>query len=161
MYVIDDLDQVIPCVDAPVPGVPTQVVVVGGSGAVVLSYEVGPDGASRALVAFESGSTHYLGSPNEEVLHGHPLYERGLKAYGVFEVINSSWIRAQERMNSVHARHDPSRFKDLRHFIITFQDTTFECIARRVKVLDIVANVPGEAEKILDTIVRQRLAFGY
>jgi hypothetical protein len=161
MYVVDDRDQVIPCNDAPSPGVPTNVIVVAGSRDVMLSYESGPGGVRRALVAFEHARTHYLGSPNDETLHGHPLRKRGLGFYGAFEVVNSSWIRALEQMNSVHPRHDPSRFEELRHFIFTFQDVTFECIAKQVKVVAVVANIPGEAEKILDAIVHRELAVGY
>lgn len=41
--------------------------------------------------------------PNDESLHGHPLFERGLAFYGAFRVENSSWIRALVRINSVHA----------------------------------------------------------
>ncbi len=161
MYVVDDLDQVVPCDDAPVPGVPTNVLIVGGDRELMLSYEVGAGGASRALVSFESARAHYLGSPNDEALQGHPLGTRGLKAYGVFEVIDSSWIRALERMNTVHPRHDADRYKELRHFIFTFQDVTFECIAKQVKVVTVVPNLPGEAEKILDAIIHRKLAVGY
>ena len=161
MYVVDDRDQVIPCNDAPLPGVPTNVIVVGGGHEIMLSYETGPGGANRALVAFEHPWAHYLGSPNDETLRGHPLGQRGLGYYGAFEVVNSSWIRVLEQVNSVHPRHDPSRYRGLRHFIFTFQDVTFECVAKRVKLLATVANVPGEAEKIIDAIVRRQLAVGY
>jgi hypothetical protein len=37
--------------------------------------------------------------PNDESLHGHPLFERGLNFYGAFQVESSSWIRALERIN--------------------------------------------------------------
>jgi hypothetical protein len=161
MYVVDGRDQVVACNDVPSPGVPTNVVVVGGGRGLTLSYEVGAGGANRALVAFESVRAHYLGSPNDEVLHGHPLHRRGLKPYSVFEVIHSSWIRALEQTNSVHPRHDPSRYNGLRHFIVTFQDMTFECIARQVQVLAVVANKPGEAERLLGETVHQQLAAGY
>jgi hypothetical protein len=76
-----------------------------------------------------------LGPPNDEALLGHPLAARGLSHYGAYEVIDSSWIRKLERMNSVHDRHDSSRFfKDKRHFVFTFHDSTFECIARGFEV---------------------------
>jgi hypothetical protein len=70
-----------------------------------------------------------FGPPNDEAFAGHPLSVRGLTPYGVFEVKNSSWVRRLERMNSVHPRHKPERFARLKHFIFTFHDTTFECIA--------------------------------
>lgn len=71
-----------------------------------------------------------LGPPNDEAFVGHPLYEKGLRPHGVFEVRNSSWLRALERMNSVHPRHVADLFHGYRHFIFAFQDSTFECIAK-------------------------------
>jgi hypothetical protein len=72
--------------------------------------------------------------PHDEALHGHPLSPRGLSHYDAYEVMESSWIRALERVNSVHERHDASRYRGLRHFILTFHDSTFECVARTFSV---------------------------
>ncbi|HYE94937.1 MAG TPA: hypothetical protein VD962_01910, partial [Rubricoccaceae bacterium] len=63
------------------------------------------------------------------------LAERGLDPYGVFEVERSSWIRSLERMNRVHPYHKPARFERLRHIVLTFHDTTFECVTSRFSVL--------------------------
>jgi hypothetical protein len=68
---------------------------------------------------------------------------RGLAPYGEFEVVASSWIRSLERMNRVHPRHDAARFAELRHFIFTFHDKTFECVAKGVSV---VVRVPNDVE---------------
>jgi hypothetical protein len=32
-------------------------------------------------------------------------------------------------MNAVHEYHPPEAFNDLTHFVLTFHDTTFECVA--------------------------------
>jgi hypothetical protein len=48
---------------------------------------------------------------------------------------NSSWIRSFERMNRVHPRHDPAGFQRLRHFVVCFHDSTFECVAWRFELL--------------------------
>jgi hypothetical protein len=154
MYVADDRDEVIPCNEAPLPGVPATVIVMAGNIDLMLSYESG-EGQNRVLVSFERASAHYFGSPNDEALNGHPLGGRGLGFYGVFEVRNSSWIRSLERMNRVHPQHDPSRYQGLRHFIFTFQDGTFECIARQIRVLAEVANSPHETAKLLATVINQ------
>jgi hypothetical protein len=69
-----------------------------------------------------------FGAPNDEALNGHPLYSRGLKFYSVHEVLHSSTIEMLVRRNSVHPRHDPDLFQDMRHYIFTFQDSTLECV---------------------------------
>ena len=82
-----------------------------------------------ALVRFKGVDAHMFGPPNDEAFIGHPLAGRGLQPYSVAEVLNSSWIRGLERMNSVHPYHRKERYEKLRHFVFAFHDTTFECVA--------------------------------
>ncbi len=73
-----------------------------------------------------------LGGLNDEALHGHALWSSGLADaghYGAAEVMGSAWIRELEAANRVHPLHRPERFERLRHFILGFHDSTFECIA--------------------------------
>jgi hypothetical protein len=87
-----------------------------------------------ALVTFRSRA-FYLGPPNDEAIRGHPLFARGLASYGVYEVGHSTWIRRLERMNAARGSHDPHVFAGLRHFVFTFHDSTFECIASAFTVV--------------------------
>ncbi|MCC7478291.1 hypothetical protein IT575_07500 [bacterium] len=82
---------------------------------------------ATAFVSF-SADLLLLGGPNDEALHGHPLYERGLGSYGVYEVLGSDLPKALERINSVHHSHDPEQFEGLRHLIFTFHDGAIECV---------------------------------
>jgi hypothetical protein len=91
-----------------------------------------PDGrrqfAGHGVVEFDGCSVTKFGYPNDEALAGHPLYERGLRPYGVFDVPNSSWTRELTAQNRVSFPKTPDSTK--RHFIFTFHDNTFECVAR-------------------------------
>jgi hypothetical protein len=151
MYAVDDRDLILRLdvppsdVGAPLPHV------LADEGTVVLAYLVrqppppGWDGTDArivgpqsegivALVRFELVHAHMLGPPNDEAFEGHPLASRGLEPYTAYEVVDSSWIRALERMNSVHEYHDAREFEQLRHFIFAFHDSTFECVARGFEV---------------------------
>lgn len=87
------------------------------------------------LVTFEHPSTHLFGPPNDEAFSGHRLAAKGLEPYGAFEVLHSEWIQQLEAMNAVHPRHDRARFLEgKRHLILTFHDSTFECVARGYRV---------------------------
>ncbi len=143
MYAIDELDTVqkldLPEMEpnAPYPQV------VADEDEIRLSYDLHPGDWNapkwrRVELTFRGGPKyHYFGWPNDDALNGHPLYSRGLSPYDVFEVLNSSWIRSLERMNSVHPHHDPARFQQLKHFIFTFHDSTFECIAQGYMVREV------------------------
>lgn len=81
------------------------------------------------LVTIEHPYAHMFGPPNDEAFSGHPLAARGLEPYSVFEVDGSSWLRSLARMNSVHPYHKDAHFSAYKHFVFSFHDETFECIA--------------------------------
>jgi hypothetical protein len=87
-----------------------------------------------AVVEFERCRSAKLGGPNDEVFSGHPLAGRGLDAYTAQRVINSRWLKELETINSVHPRYSSDMWRDLRHYIFWFHDTTFECLAKSFTV---------------------------
>jgi len=87
--------------------------------------------AGYGIVDLDLCSTTKFGYPNDEALSGHPLYQKGLRAYGVFEVLNSNWIRLKTEQNRVAFPNTPESTQ--RHFIFTFHDSTFECIAHGLR----------------------------
>jgi hypothetical protein len=137
MYTVSNLDSVrelnsIPqsSVGAPCP------VVVANDHRLLLAYYLEYREKDRGeldgcgLVEFERPYASMFGPPNDEAFSGHPLASRGLRPYGVFEVDHSSWLTTLERMNAVHPYHDSKSFQQLKHYIFTFHDSTFECIAK-------------------------------
>ncbi len=67
------------------------------------------------------------------MLHGHPLYGRGLEYSGAHVIANSRWYAELEAINSVHDQYDPDSW-DSRHFLFVFHDETLDVIARDVSV---------------------------
>ncbi len=152
MYTVDDQDSVVElsglpqsCTGAPLPSVlatehqtflayVVQDVPDDWDGTFPLGRGLDRPANALAIVSLGDCYAHFFGPPNDEAFHGHPLAERGLHPYGVFEVEHSSWLRALERMNSVHRHHSPKMFENHRHFIFAFHDSTFECIAESFEV---------------------------
>ena len=85
--------------------------------------------AGTGILEFKQLAKTKFGLPNDEAMPGHPLYEAGLDkiGYGFVEVLDSTWIREEERMNQV--KFPRSSFNGVRHFIVMFHDSTFECLA--------------------------------
>ena len=100
-----------------------------------------PNNERIAIVSFSSCKAALFGPPNDEAFRGHPLYSRGLRPYSSFVVEDSSWLRILRKMNEVHPYHRPENFEDYKHFILSFHDSTFECIARDFKVETILGNM--------------------
>jgi hypothetical protein len=87
-------------------------------------------------IKFSFPYSHIFGPPNDEAFTGHPLYKYGLRPYSAVEVVDSGWIRALESMNSVHPCHDKSAFiSNKRHYILSFHDSTFECVAKDYMII--------------------------
>jgi len=142
MYSVDNLDQVVKLDDVPRPeaGAPIPMVLADEDG-LVLSYLLRQDTPNHfdsaetfALVRFRLPLMHLFGPPNDEALHGHPLWGRGLDFYGVFRVDHSSLIRRLALMNRVHPHHSWALFEKKHHYIFTFHDSTFECVAESLDV---------------------------
>jgi hypothetical protein len=110
------------------------------------------DGEPMAVVHFRGRCAHLFGPPNDEAFEGHPLAARGLHPYGAFRVLRSSWIRALERMNAVHPHHKPDVFAQLHHFVLSFHDTTFECVAREVQLFPRYARTNFVVQRMLKVL---------
>ncbi|MEP0006231.1 MAG: hypothetical protein ABJ387_03155 [Balneola sp.] len=105
-------------------------------------------GEPLAIITFKICYAHFFGPPNDESFSGHPLASKGLGPYSVYEIDNSSWIKEFERRNSVHPYHNTEKFLlDKRHFIFSFHDTTFECIAKDFEIETKVGSI-NEAVRI-------------
>ena len=157
MYQIDDGDRVVevaisPDHDAsgPMP------MILATDNDLLLCCETSLGGETLALLRSLHPYAHYCGSPNDEALEGHPLYPRGLKSYGIFEVESSSWVRSLERMNSVHPGHGSDRFQNLRHFMFTFRDTCFECVAEGISETMVIPNDIDARNKALVQLLNWR-----
>jgi hypothetical protein len=87
-----------------------------------------------ALVEFLRCTAFRFGGPNDEVIHGHPLYGKGLNPYGAHIIANSRWLAELMEINSVHLLHNPSNWTDVKHYMLLFHDDMFECLARGFKV---------------------------
>lgn len=168
MYTVDEQDRVVELKDVPQSsvGAPNPVVI-ADEGTVVLAYyrrasDPNWNGVPRivgkstqdpiVLVRFYIATAHMFGPPNDEAFDGHPLASRGLEPYGVFEVQNSSWIRRLEHMNSVHPHHSRGRYSQLKHFIFSFHDSVFECVADRCEFFEHEGSIERAVPKMIELL---------
>jgi len=108
------------------------------------------DAEPAVLIRFAGALAWFHGPPNDEAFAGHPLASRGLGRYGAYRVDQSSWLRRLERMNSVHPQHRPESYVGFNHYVFTFHDSTFECVARRFDT----STVTGPLSRVAHDMVR-------
>lgn len=96
----------------------------------VLGYRMEASGPGDfGLIAFHAIMGAKVTRVNDEVIAGHPLFGRGLRPYGCFECINSSWIRALQSNHSVHPQFQSGSWGALTHFIYCFKDLLVEVVS--------------------------------
>jgi len=115
---------------------------------------VGPEteGEPFAIVTFKGTLAYFHGPPNDEAFGGHPLAKRGLGPYGAFEVKNSTWLQHLTKMNRVHPYHKDAHYAAYRHLILTFHDTTFECITKTYEIVAGVGSLRGAMDTMIGTM---------
>jgi hypothetical protein len=57
-------------------------------------------------------------------------------------------------MNAVHRHHKPDVFAQLQHFVLSFHDTTFECVAREVHLFPRYARTSFVVQRMLKVLQR-------
>lgn len=105
----------------------------GGHGALVFSDQftcvlVFKENCDYVIININNYKSFKLSEINDEVIVGHPLYGRGIKAYGTYMVINSSWISELRATNSIHPQFDPEHWAAQKHYMLCFKDCIFEAI---------------------------------
>ena len=90
--------------------------------------------SSLGIVEFKGVCSTRMGAPNDEGIHGHPLFGKGLRAYTAMRVENSPWIKELQAINSVHQGYEPDAWRQYNHFILGFHDSMFECVAKSFAV---------------------------
>jgi hypothetical protein len=105
-----------------------------------------------ALVELVGCVSVKMGSPNDEVLHGHPLYRRGLGGYGTYVVENSRWLAELIEINRVHDRFDPDAWRDAKHFMLVFHDETVDAVADRIEVQPVRGSMRAVLKDTVDRL---------
>ena len=122
------------------PASPSPIVFSTMEGTCICFYLIPEDGmalnTARIILKFRVCIEYTFGGPSGELVYGHPYYELGLDGSLFYELQDSDWIKACERINSIHPQHDPERWKKFKHYILTFHDNMFQCIAEGFEAIE-------------------------
>jgi hypothetical protein len=109
-----------------------------GGIAATLRRGVGPSDvvagrSTRIEIRFDGCLLAKFGYPGQGALSGHPLYDRGLNGYGLYEVLDSSWTRLLAEQDKISSPKESWPPFPVRHFVATFTDAIFECLCGSVR----------------------------
>lgn len=101
---------------------------------------------------FNSYIKYTFGFPNDETLSGHPYNKFGLESYAFYEVMDSDFIRQLMIIDSAHPYHTTSKWKEYKHYVLTFHDNMFECVAKGFELREENSTLYNEASRVLNEI---------
>ena len=93
-----------------------------------------------------------FGLPSNETLQGHPYYKLGLKSFRFYELQYSDLIKNLQKIESVHPYYNADIWQSYKHFIITFHDNMFECIAKEFEIREDNISTYRQASIILNEL---------
>jgi hypothetical protein len=161
MYSVDELDTVVELKDVPRPQSGDAPIIFSTEHRLVIGYDAPdeppypPTTAPFCVVRFNRPYFHLFRPPTHETIESHPLWGRGLCLYKALRVDRSSLVRKLERMDSACDSHYLIDFEAFQHYIFTFHDSTFECVAESFKVTVVQIGQYGEYDAVLQVFREQ------
>lgn len=139
-------------------GAPLPMLISGARSTVVLCYEslATGDGEYLIEIRFEGCSNVRMGHPNDEVLHGHPLWGRGLSFYEAHVVHDSPWLEEHRRINSVHDYHSDATWERLNHYFLAFPDEVVEALARDISARRVSGDMAAESLRVAAEVAAEQ-----
>lgn len=87
-------------------------------------------------IRFDRWEYHCFGYPGEESQGAHPYSELGLGYCSYHILQESDLIQKLKAIDSAHPCFERWKWDELNHYVFTFHDSMFECIARGFKFIE-------------------------
>ncbi|MDO3644607.1 hypothetical protein [Mucilaginibacter sp. L3T2-6] len=104
------------------------------------------------VVKFNNCLQFSFGLPSDETISGHRYYGLGLASYAVYELLNSDLIDELKHIEAVHPYFNNEKYETYKHYIITFHEKTFECVAEGYELQEKDESLYSTSGLILDQI---------
>lgn len=85
-------------------------------------------------ISFNGCIKYTFGSPGNETIEGHPYSRLGMSSYSFYELRNSDLIKSLQEIDNIHPNANHGKWKSYKHYILTFHDNMFECVAKSFEV---------------------------
>lgn len=94
-----------------------------------------------------------FGMPNNEIIIGHPYFKLGLKPNSFYQLEGSDWIKELMKIDSVHPYFNEEKWTNYKHYIFTFHDNMFECIAKDYEISESTISIYKKAITIINEMI--------
>lgn len=105
--------------------------------------------AGVLTLEFKQCLKYTFGMPGNESMYGHPYSKLGMQACSFYELRNSDLIESLREIDKIHPFYNSERWKMYKHYILTFHDNMFECVARGFEIIEEKTSFYNEASGML------------
>ena len=109
------------------------------------------------VLKFKNYLKYTFGLPGDETIEGHPYRKFGLNSYMFCEVEESDFIMSLQNIDKVHPYYNPEKWKFYKHYIITFHDNMFECVALDFEIREENISIYNEVSSIMNELSLKNL----
>ena len=110
-------------------------------------YDIGIIG-----IKFKLYLKYTFGLPGNETLQSHPYNKLGIRSFSFYELNNSNLIRELEGIDKMHPYYDAKKWRTYKHYVLTFHDNMFECIAKDFEIREENTSLYDQSVTILREI---------
>jgi hypothetical protein len=82
------------------------------------------------IIHFDRYLKYAFGMPGNESIFFHRYTKLGLSSFSFFELEDSPMIKELQDIDRQHPYYNGSKWDNYKHFILTFHDNMFECVAQ-------------------------------
>lgn len=101
---------------------------------------------------FKTYLKYTFGLPGNETIQGHPYSKLGMKPFSFYELRNSVLIKELQKIEKVHPSYNPEKWEMYKHYILTFHDNMFECIAQYFEIREENTSLYNQATAMLNEL---------
>lgn len=106
------------------------------------------------ILKFKSYLKYTFGAPSNETIGGHPYYKLGMRSASFYELEGSDLVKQLQNIANVHPYYKPERWSLYKHYIVTFHDNMFECVAQEFVMELQNKTLNSQATVILEAILK-------
>ncbi len=101
---------------------------------------------------FKKYLKYIFGLPGNETIQGHPYSKLGMKSFSFYELKNSNLIKDLQEIEKIHSYYNPEKWLNYKHYILTFHDNMFECIAEDFEIREGNSSLYNQATVMLNEL---------
>lgn len=109
------------------------------------------------FIEFHGFIKYTFGMPGNETIQGHPYSKLGMKAYSFYELKESDLIIKLQDIDKIHPYYSTEKWNKYKHYILTFHDNMFECIAESYTIKSRETTLQNQALLILNEMAKNNI----